>query len=122
MKSTEPRKVFFNREINYLTDAVSVNQENTDSYCVMMTDWDTDHLILEKKSKREGLISKSYTRLSEEEFERILDGDYEWMASARESIFRDFYLQLTINQLRQILLSACYQSVGGDADLYGCFL
>ena len=24
------RKVFFNREINYLTDAVSVNQENTD--------------------------------------------------------------------------------------------
>ena len=84
------RKVFFNREINYLTDAVSVNQENTDSYCVMMTDWDTDHLILEK----------SYTRLSEEEFERILDGDYEWMASARESIFRDFYLQLTINQLR----------------------
>ena len=81
------RKVFFNREINYLTDAVSVNQENTDSYCVMMTDW-------------EGLISKSYTRLSEEEFERILDGDYEWMASARESIFRDFYLQLTINQLR----------------------
>ena len=94
------RKVFFNREINYLTDAVSVNQENTDSYCVMMTDWDTDHLILEKKSKREGLISKSYTRLSEEEFERILDGDYEWMASARESIFRDFYLQLTINQLR----------------------
>ena len=71
------RKVFFNREINYLTDAVSVNQENTDSYCVMMTDWDTDHLILEKKSKREGLISKSYTRLSEEEFERILDGDYE---------------------------------------------
>ena len=61
------RKVFFNREINYLTDAVSVNQENTDSYCVMMTDWDTDHLILEKKSKREGLISKSYTRLSEEE-------------------------------------------------------
>ena len=46
------RKVFFNREINYLTDAVSVNQENTDSYCVMMTDWDTDHLILEKKSKR----------------------------------------------------------------------
>ena len=77
-----------------------MNQENTDSYCVMMTDWDTDHLILEKKSKREGLISKSYTRLSEEEFERILDGDYEWMASARESIFRDFYLQLTINQLR----------------------
>ena len=35
-----------------------------------------------------------------EEFERILDGDYEWMASARESSFRDFYLQLTINQLR----------------------
>ena len=42
------RKVFFNREINYLTDAVSVNQENTDSYCVMMTDWDTDHLILRR--------------------------------------------------------------------------
>ena len=38
--------------------------------------------------------------MSEEEFERILDGDYEWMASARESIFRDFYLQLTSNQLR----------------------
>ena len=94
------RKVCFNRELNYLTDAVSVNHENSDSYCVIMTDWDTDHLILEKKSKREGLISKSHARLSEEQFERILDGDYEWLATARESLFREFYLQLTINQLR----------------------
>lgn len=94
------RKVCFDRELNYLTDAVSVNHENSDSYCVIMTDWDTEHLILEKKSKREGLISKSHARLSEEQFERILDGDYEWLATARESLFRDFYLQLTVNQLR----------------------
>lgn len=94
------RKIFFNREINYLSDAVSVNHGNSDSYRIMMTDWQTDRLILEKKCRREGLISKSYLKLSERQFEQILDGDYEWMAASRESILRDFYLQLTINQMR----------------------
>lgn len=94
------RKIFFNREINYLTDAVSVSQENSENYCIMMTDWETGHLILERKCIREGLISKSHTYLSEEQFEMIIDGEYEWMKGSHDQLLRDFYLQLTINLIR----------------------
>lgn len=102
-KSVRPsaiRKIFFNREINYLVDAVSADQANSESYCIMMTDWETGHLILERKSRREGLISKSHTYLSEEQFEMIIDGEYEWMKESHDQLLREFYLQLTINQIR----------------------
>lgn len=94
------RKIFFNKEINYLTDAMSVAKENSETYCIVMTDWENSKLVLEKKSIREGLISKSYTYLSEEQFEMIVDGEYEWMKLSRDAMLRDFYLQLTINQIR----------------------
>ena len=94
------RKVFFNRDINYLTDALSVSKENSEVYSIMMTDWETERLVLEKKSMREGLISKRHTFLAEEQFEKIIDGDYEWMRQSHDSLIQDFYLQLTINQIR----------------------
>lgn len=94
------RKIFFNKEINYLTDAISVSQENTENYCIMMTDWENSRLVLEKKSRREGLISKCHTYLSEEQFEMIIDGEYEWMKDSKDALLRDFYLQLSVNQIR----------------------
>jgi hypothetical protein len=94
------RKIFFNKDINYLTDALSVNQSNTENYSIVMTDWDTSRLVLEKKSIREGLISKCHTYLSETQFEKIIDGDYEWMKTGKDGLLRDFYLQLTINEIR----------------------
>ncbi len=94
------RKVFFNKEINYLTDALSVAQENSETYSFVMADWDSSRLVLEKKSIREGLISKSYTYISEKQFEMVIDGEYEWMKASRDGLLRDFYLQLTINQIR----------------------
>lgn len=99
-KTSVIRKVFFNRDIPYLTDALSVNQENSDSYCVVMTDWETTRLVLEKKSIREGLIHKCHTYLTEEQFERIIDGQYEWMKQSKDGLLRDFYLQLSVNQIR----------------------
>lgn len=94
------RKIFFNKDINYLTDAMSVSQENSENYCIVMTDWETGRLVLERKSVREGLICKSHLYLSEEQFEMIVDGEYEWMKDSHEGLLRDFYRQLTINQIR----------------------
>lgn len=99
-KTSIIRKIFFNKDINYLTDALSVNQENSESYCIVMTDWENSRLVLEKKGIREGLICKNYTYLSEEQFEMIIDGEYEWMKQSRDALLRDFYLQLSINQIR----------------------
>ena len=99
-KTSVIRKIFFNKDINYLTDALSVTKENSETYSIMMTEWENSRLVLEKKSIREGLISKSYTYLSEEQFEMIIDGQYEWMKQTRDVLLRDFYLQLTINQIR----------------------
>lgn len=98
-KPSVVRKIF-NNEINYLTDAISVNQENSESYCIMMTDWENERLVLEKKSRREGLICKSHTYLTEEQFEMIIDGQYEWMKTSHDLLLRDFYLQLSVNQIR----------------------
>lgn len=40
---------------------------------------DTSFLCLEKKTKLNGLGNKQKARLSEEETERLLCGDYRWM-------------------------------------------
>ncbi len=45
---------------------------------------DTSFIMLEKKSKLNGLGTKFSARLSEEEARRILDGELEWMSAAAD--------------------------------------
>lgn len=93
------RKIYYNKDINYLTDSIDIAYSNTDSFCMTIENLNLDRIILEKKCNREGTIYKSYTYLSKEQCERLLNNDYEWLKDCEEQIMKDLHLQITINKL-----------------------
>lgn len=52
---------------------------------------DTSFIVLEKKSKINGLCAKNSVRVSEQEVKKILDGDMDWLANSNRELLREFY-------------------------------
>ena len=92
------RKIYFNRDINYLVDVCGQEDVNTDRYSINIYDGDIGHMILDKQSNREGTIYRQYTYITAQQCESILHGDIGWMAQSDDALLRDLYLQMTINQ------------------------
>ncbi len=61
---------------------------------------DIAYIRLEKKSKINGLCSKTAAVLSVWETQKILDGDYEWMLESDIPLVRELYLKLVTKGLR----------------------
>ena len=59
-----------------------------------------DVIKLEYKLKEGQYIHKKSTKLTHEEFDRILKGDIEDFAQSEDALKRDFYIQTKLNQLR----------------------
>lgn len=91
------RKIYFNDDINYLEDA---DDSNRDVYSIVMIDGDMDHLMVEKKSRRDGIVYKSYAPLEKSECDRLLRGDVRWLRDSIYPVLNSLYLEVTINQLR----------------------
>lgn len=92
------RKIYFNRDINYLVDVSGQGDVNTDRYSINIYDSDMEHMILDKQSNREGTIYRQYTYITTQQCESILHGDIQWMKDSEHVLLRDLYLQMTINQ------------------------
>ena len=92
------RKIYFNRDINYLVDVSGQEDVNTDRYSINIYNGDTRHMTLDKQSNREGTIYRQYTYITTQQCERILQGDIGWMAESDDVLLRELYLQMTINQ------------------------
>ena len=61
---------------------------------------DTYLINLEKKSKINGLCLKESVRLTIEQTEAILNGDYIWMEESKESLIRELYIEMKHEGLR----------------------
>ena len=61
---------------------------------------DTYLINLEKKSKINGLCLKESVRLTIEQTEAILNGDYIWMEESKESLIRELYIKMKHEGLR----------------------
>lgn len=92
------RKIYFNRDINYLVDVSGHGDVNTDRYSINIYDSDVEHMILDKQSNREGTIYRQYTYITTQQCESILHGHIQWMKNSEHVLLRDLYLQMTINQ------------------------
>ena len=92
------RSIYFNQDINYLIDMAGKNGMNTDRYSINIYDYNTEHMTLEKQSNRDGTIYRQHTYLTEYQCENILHRNIEWMKDSDNLLFRDLYLQMTINQ------------------------
>lgn len=61
---------------------------------------DTSYIVLEKKSKRNGLCAKESCRLSAQEAQRIVDGDLAWLASSDRPLCVELYAKMQSQGLR----------------------
>lgn len=52
---------------------------------------DTSFIVLEKKSKVNGLCAKSSVPISENEAKKIIDGDIDWLAESDNELLNEFY-------------------------------
>ncbi|HIZ56514.1 MAG TPA: polyphosphate polymerase domain-containing protein [Firmicutes bacterium] len=61
---------------------------------------DVRFMRLEKKSKINGLCAKQSVRISAEDCQKILQGDYEFLKQADHALLKEFYFKLTTQLLR----------------------
>lgn len=61
----------------------------------------SDEVIrLEKKSRQGEYVQKTSALITKEEYEKLLDWDYAFLAAKQEQVFRDFYLFLNSEYMR----------------------
>lgn len=61
---------------------------------------DTSFIKLEKKSKINGLCNKVSCRISAEECQKIIDGDFEFLLSSEHQLMRELYTKMKFQLLR----------------------
>lgn len=60
---------------------------------------DTSLIKLEKKSKRNGLGTKYSANLTEEEAQKIVDGDLDWMMASDQALVQELYCKMRYQRL-----------------------
>ena len=54
------RKIYFNNDINYLEGGWDTSASDKDIYSIVMVNFDREHLMVERKSRRSDMIYKDY--------------------------------------------------------------
>lgn len=83
----------------------AMEQENADVYSVKL-DEHSKELLLEKSSKRNGIMYMQNTHIDKSEYLQIEQGNYQWTKDCGDPLLEELYLQLAYNQQ---VLSDVYQ-------------
>lgn len=78
------------------TDGVNIR----DKFRIRYYNDDLEYIVLEKKSKINGLCAKESCRISKEEAQRIVDGDYSWMVCSERPLCIELYSKMMSQGLR----------------------
>ena len=78
------------------TDGVDIREK----FRIRFYNGDTSFIVLEKKSKINGLCSKEHCQITEKEAQNIVDGDIVWMASSDRLLCRELYYKTLSQGLR----------------------
>ena len=63
-------------------------------------DYDKSFIILEKKAKIDKLCCKTSEAISEEQVNKILDGDIQWMLDCEKPLIRELYYKIKNNGIK----------------------
>lgn len=107
-KTSHIRKIYFNNEINYLEEELDTSAFDKDVYSIVMIDRDTEHLMIERKSRRSGIIYKDYAPITLKECQKIVRGDVHWLKDSAYPLLNQLYLEIKIN-LRTIGVVVDYE-------------
>lgn len=73
---------------------------NREKFRVRFYNGDTSYIVLEKKSKLNGLCAKQSCPLSADEAQRLLDGDLGWMVDSGRPLCAELYSKMKSRGLR----------------------
>ncbi len=98
------------------------NGENA-LFCIVMKNFQNNELYLEKRTIDNGMIFKSFIKISKKEADKILNGQMQWMKHSKSVLIHDFYLESMINKLELVSISetskdVCTQIRGFDGIVF----
>ena len=99
------RRDVITRKANFNTYKECTENNGRVSFSIVMKDFLQSEIYLEKKKKENGLVFKSFVKISRKEAEKILNGQLQWMKFSKSGVIRDFYLESDINKLE--IVSIC---------------
>jgi len=69
-------------------------------YRIRFYDYDDSYISLECKEKEGNYINKVSARLSRDDLEKILHGDYSFLKNRNEQVCKDFYIECALNGMK----------------------
>lgn len=75
-------------------------EESIPKFYLCLIIQDGSKLYIEKKYQQNGIYFKCCEEITEEQCRNILNGNVEWMKTDKNSLFREFYFQYTLNKIR----------------------
>lgn len=97
---------YFIRSLYFDTPADTALREKIDGisrrekFRIRYYNFDPSVIHLEKKTKISGLCNKVSTKVTQEEVQKIIDGDIEWMKNSEDELLRELHHKMTVQQLR----------------------
>ena len=86
----------YDKALNEKIDGVNMREK----FRIRFYNFDTSYIMLEKKSKINGLCEKRQARLSKEEAQAIVSGNLEWMKETDRDLLKELYVKMKYQGLR----------------------
>ena len=94
------RSLYFNnpndKALREKIDGVNIREK----FRIRLYNRDTSLIKLQKKSKRNGLGTKYSASLTEEEAQKIVDGDLDWMMASDQALVQELYCKMRYQRLK----------------------
>lgn len=116
-----PKQRFEEYTVRKLQFAGASQAESIPDFYLCIKNNDDNRIYLEKKFTQGGLKYRACVKLTREECERILSSDIEWMKAHKKLLLRDFYLQITLNNLSPAYLTEYIGECGKGREGYVTF-
>ena len=75
-------------------------QEVREKFRIRYYNGDTSYIMLEKKSKYNTLCGKKAVRITKEECQRLIDGDFQWLMDDKRPLCQELYIKMQSQLLR----------------------
>ena len=85
-----------------------MSASDKDIYSIVMVNFDREHLMVERKSRRSDMIYKDYAPITYTECQQIFRGDVHWLKESDYPVLNALYLEIKVN-LRTIGVIVDYE-------------
>ena len=94
------RSLYFDNVYDKALQERMNGQEVREKFRIRYYNGDASYIVLEKKSKFNSLCGKKSVRITQEECQKIIDGDIDWMMDSGRPLCQELYAKMRCQLLR----------------------